>query len=55
MTEQIEVKPKNKGGRPKGAVKDKKGEYLWIPANYVDQMKAFFEALKIQQQKQVQQ
>ncbi|MDD5229152.1 MAG: hypothetical protein PHN45_04365 [Methylococcales bacterium] len=47
MTEQIEVKPKNKGGRPK---KDKKGEYLWIPAEYVTGVKAFFETMKVQAQ-----
>lgn len=44
----IEEKPvKNKGGRPK---KDKKGEYLWIPAEYVTGVKAFFETMKAQNQ-----
>lgn len=54
MTEQIEAiepKPKNKGGRPR---KEKKGEYLWIPADYVTSVKAFFETMKAQNQ-QVQQ
>jgi|GEM_PF-1532777 hypothetical protein len=49
MTEQIEVKPKNKGGRPK---KDKKGILLWVAADYADAMQAFLETLKQQSQKQ---
>lgn len=47
MTDTIEVTPKNKGGRPR---KDKKGEYLWIPADYVTSVKAFFETMKSQNQ-----
>lgn len=47
MTDEIEAKPKNKGGRPR---KEKKGEYLWIPSEYVDVMKAFFETMKQQKQ-----
>lgn len=50
MTEQIEaieVKPKNKGGRPR---KDKGGKNVWIPANLLDTV-----LLMIQASKQVQQ
>ena len=47
-SEQQTTPIKNKGGRPR---KDKKGVNLWIPAEYVPAMKAFFEMLK-QQDKQ---
>jgi hypothetical protein len=43
-----EVKPKNKGGRPR---KEQKGDYLWVPADYVQAMRAFLETLKQQNQK----
>lgn len=36
MTEQIEVKPKNKGGRPIGTTKEKGGKNFWIPADLVE-------------------
>lgn len=47
MTEPV----KKKMGRPP---KDKKGELLWVQAEFVDAMKAMLELLKQQQAKQVQ-
>jgi hypothetical protein len=52
MTEQIEVKPKNKGGRPKGSTKAKKGALIWVQSDFVDSVQAFLETLKQQQQRQ---
>jgi len=46
-----EEKIKNKGGRPKGSTKAKKGELLWVAAEFVDSMKAMLETLR-QQAKQ---
>lgn len=36
MTEQIEAKPKKKGGRPFGTTKEKGGKNFWIPADLVE-------------------
>ena len=46
MTEATTVsKPKHKGGRPR---KDKTGKHMWIPAQYVDVVKAILDAGKKQ-------
>ena len=45
MTEQIEVKPKNKGGRPR---KEKTGKHIWIPAEYVAMVQAILDVGKQQ-------
>lgn len=52
MTENIEPKPKNKGGRPKGSTKAKKGALIWVQSDFVDSVQAFLETLKAQQAKQ---
>jgi hypothetical protein len=45
-------KPTNKGGRPKGSTKAKKGALIWVQSDFVDSVQAFLETLKAQQQKQ---
>lgn len=50
MTEQI----KNKGGRPKGSTKAKKGALIWVQSEFVDTIKAMLETLRQQQQHQKQ-
>ena len=45
-------KPKNKGGRPKGSTKAKKGALSWVQSDIVDSVQAFIDTLKAQQQKQ---
>jgi hypothetical protein len=49
MTEQIEVKPKNKGGRPR---KEKKGAMIWCPDFCLDMVQAIIETAKQQQSRQ---
>jgi hypothetical protein len=51
MTEQIEVKQKNKGGRPR---KEKTGKHIWIPAEYVAMVQAILDVGKQQNNQQVQ-
>lgn len=50
MTDTIEVKPKNKGGRPR---KEKTGKHIWIPAEFIEMVQAMVAAGK-QQRQQVQ-
>jgi hypothetical protein len=47
MTDTIEVKPKNKGGRPR---KEKGGKNVWIPANLLDTVLLMIQASKQAQQ-----
>ena len=49
MTQQIEVTPKNKGGRPR---KEKKGRMIWCPDFCLDMVQAIIETAKQQQQRQ---
>jgi len=54
MTEQIEaieVKPKNKGGRPR---KEKGGKNVWIPAEILDTVLLMIQATRQKQRQQVQ-
>ena len=45
-----EEKIKNKGGRPKGSTKAKKGALIWVQSDIVDSVQAFIDTLKAQQQ-----
>lgn len=47
-----EEKIKNKGGRPKGSTKAKKGALIWVQSDFVDSVNAFLETLRQQQQRQ---
>ena len=47
MTENIEPKPKNKGGRPR---KEKTGKHIWIPAEFIDMVNAIVATGKQQRQ-----
>lgn len=49
MTEQTEIKPKNKGGRPKGSTKEKGGKNLWIPADLLDSVSLMLQAYRQKQ------
>jgi len=52
MTTEQQATPtpaKNKGGRPR---KEKKGVYLWLPAEFSDSVIAYLELLKQQQNRQ---
>lgn len=44
--------PAKKMGRPR---KEKKGVYLWLPAEFSDAVQAYFELLKQQQNRQAKQ
>ncbi|MDD2865059.1 MAG: hypothetical protein PHC99_10135 [Methylococcales bacterium] len=50
MTDEIEVKPKNKGGRPKGTTKEKGGKNLWIPSEILDTVLLMIQATRQRQQ-----
>jgi hypothetical protein len=49
MTEATEVKPKNKGGRPR---KEKGGKNVWIPADLLDTVLLMIQATRQKQQRQ---
>jgi hypothetical protein len=36
-------------GRPRGTIKQKKGQYLWVKAELVDVTKSFIETIESQQ------
>ena len=40
---------KRSRGRPRGSIKQKKGQYLWVKAELVDVTKSFIETLESQQ------
>lgn len=42
-------KPKNKGGRPKGSTKAKKGAMMWIPAEIIDTVQSMVKVVKQKQ------
>lgn len=42
-------KSKNKGGRPKGSIKAKKGAMMWIPAEIIDTVQSMVNVVKEKQ------